>query len=64
MHSSKANMRNVRNIRNCIPTPTLEITTAAVFNPTVTVELVPGVSGGGKYKNTKSTGYVAVKSRV
>ena len=33
--------------RNVKPSPTLEITTAAIRNPGVTVELVPGgVSGG------------------
>ena len=35
--------------RNDEPRPTLEITTAAVRNPGVTVELEPGeVSGGGR----------------
>lgn len=48
-------MRNVRNIRNCTAIPTLEITTPAVRNPGVTVELEPGVSVGER-KNTKSTG--------
>ena len=34
--------------RNGTPTPTLDITTAAVRNPGVTVELEPGVSGDGR----------------
>ena len=35
--------------RNAEPTPTLEITSPAVLNPGVTVELVPGVvSCGGR----------------
>ena len=35
--------------RNGMPIPTLEITTAAIRNPGVTVELEPGgVSGGGR----------------
>ena len=46
-------MRNVRNIRNCTAIPTLEITTAAVFNPGVTVELEPGVSVGEKIQKYK-----------
>ena len=43
------NMQNIMNdIRNDTPRPTLEITTPAVRNPGVTVELVPGgVSGSG-----------------
>ena len=40
---------NMMSTRNDIPRPTLEITTAAVCNPGVTVELEPGeVSGGGR----------------
>ena len=34
--------------RNGRPTPTLDITTAAVRNPGVTVEFEPGVSGDGR----------------
>ena len=37
-----------------IPTPTLEITNAAVCNPGITVELEPGeVSGGGREDRKK-----------
>ena len=45
-------MQNIMNdIRNDTPRPTLEITTPAVRNPGVTVELVPdGVSGGRREK--------------
>ena len=46
MQSKKTNKKNVRNKRNCTPRPTPERTTPAVFSPGVTVELVPGVSGG------------------
>ena len=43
--------------RNGTPRPTLEITTPAVRNPGVTVELEPGGVGGGGNQKVKLLGY-------
>lgn len=61
MHSKKTNNKNIINIRNGTPRPTPEITTPAVSSPVVTVELEPDVGGGGR-ENTKSNGYVVLKT--
>ena len=50
--------------RNGRPTPTLDIITAAVRNPGVTVEFEPGVSGDGLPCNQKEsqTTYTACRT--
>ena len=48
---AQATQTIVTHTKNGKPRPTLEITTPAVYNPGVTVELEPGVRGGGR-KNT------------
>ena len=40
--------KNMASTRNGIPIPRLEISSAAVRNPGVTVVLEPGASGGGR----------------
>ena len=50
---------SITDIIHSTPTPRLEITTAAVRNPGVTVELEASVSGGGReYTKLKSLGYL------
>ena len=44
----------INDTRNDAPTPRLEITTPAVHNPGVTVELEAGGVSGGRKENTMS----------